>query len=94
MFPFALQFSLIQCQCLSCRGAHMTQIAIAFLDIHIQKLSVNFDLGVVHILRNQLRGGGGISKLLRYCNFDTIAMCKTDYGGGGGGVKMFQKLIT
>ena len=24
-----------------------------------------------------------------------IAMCKTDYGGeGGGGLKMFQKLIT
>ena len=30
--------------------------------------------------------------MIRWCNFDTIAMCKTNYGGGG--VKMFQKLIT
>ena len=29
------------------------------------------------------------------CNSNTIAMCKTDYGGGkgGGGVKMGQKVI-
>ena len=38
---------------------------------------------VVHILRHQLRA---VSKLLllRKCNFDTIAMCQTDYGGGKG----------
>ena len=23
--------------------------------------------------------------MIRWCNFDTIAMCKTNYGGGGGG---------
>ena len=45
--------------------------------------------GVVHILRNQLRGGGG-GFPNDYAS-GTIAMCKTDYGGG---VKMFQKLIT
>ena len=28
------------------------------------------------------RGGGGIQMI---CNYVTIAMCKTDYGGGGGG---------
>ena len=60
---------------------------------------VNTTRGIVHILRNQpRRGGGGFrkTKLLRLCNFDTIAyMCKTDYGGGrGGGVKIVQKVIT
>ena len=40
--------------------------------------------------RNHL-GKGVVCRLLRQCNFNTIAMRKTHYGGGGAGVSNLPK---
>ena len=50
----------------------------------IYDLTNFFQLEVVHILRNQPRGGGGGGGRGFRNDDASVIMCKTDYGGAGG----------
>ena len=51
----------------------------------ITYIYIYFFIGVVYILRNQPRGKRPGFPNDKKCNFNTIAICKTNYRGGGGG---------